>query len=64
MALAKKSVSGDAGSFDRQDADDVLKLNAAAAGADALDGTNANGGPRSAFNLLRPARASFPGAYR
>jgi hypothetical protein len=63
-ALATKpaSVSGDAGSTTARSAEDILALNAAAAAVDAVDGTADNGGPKSAWHALRPARASLPGA--
>jgi len=57
-------VTGDSGSYDEYSADDLLKLAAVAAGEEALEGTNLNGGPKSALNCLRPARAAFPGAFR
>lgn len=62
LAAQPQSVSGDAGSVTARSADDVLALNAAAAAADTVDGTNVNGGPKSAWHGLRPARAQLPGA--
>jgi hypothetical protein len=48
--------SGDAGSVTSRPADDIIKLAAAAAGVTAVAGTNPQGGPRSLWNRLRPAR--------
>lgn len=57
-----ESVSTDAGSFTERPADDFIALDQYAAGTDAVDGTGENGGPKSAWHCLRPARASLPGA--
>ena len=64
LARNPQSATGDQGSYTEFSADDLLKLNAAAGAADAVEGTNLNGGSKSAFNCLRPARAAFPGAFR
>ena len=58
MARQPAAVSGDAGSVTSRSADDIRKLNAAAAAAGAIEGVNANGGPRSLWNRLRPAKAT------
>jgi hypothetical protein len=62
LAAAPLEISGDTGSLTERSADDVLKLNAAAAAVEAVDATNVNGGPRSAWHCLRPARVQLPGA--
>ena len=62
LATKPQSVTSDAGSTTARSAEDVLALNAAAAGAETVDGTNVNGGPLSAWHGLRPARAQLPGA--
>lgn len=59
-----QAASTDAGSATARSADDVLKLDDRATANDAVDGANVNGGPKSAFHCLRPARANFPGANR
>lgn len=62
LATQPASIASDAGSTSARSADDILKLNAAAAAVGAVDGTADNGGPKSAWHALRPARASLPGA--
>jgi hypothetical protein len=62
LARTPAAASTDAGSATARSADDVLKLDAAAAGVDALTGPNGQGGAKSAFRCLRPARAGLPGA--
>jgi hypothetical protein len=61
LALKKKSVSGDAGSFTERDADEVLALLDRAT-VEAIN-TNANGGALSGWHGLRPARAVTEGTY-
>lgn len=63
-AVGPHSVTGDAGSYTEPSAEDMERKLALADTLEALGGTNANSGARSPFNLFRPARASFPGAYR
>lgn len=62
IATSPLSGTNDAGSVTARDADDTLKLLDRAAGVDALTPANPQGGPRSAFGLIRPARATMPGA--
>lgn len=62
LATSPAEASGDTGSRKARSADDVEKLLALAAGVDAVDATNVNGGPRSAWHCLRPARVQLPGA--
>lgn len=59
---APLQISGDAGSLTERSASDFIKLDQYAAAAEAVDATNDNGGPRSAWHCLRPARAKLPGA--
>jgi hypothetical protein len=56
LATQPASASGDAGSVTSRPAEDVIRLAGAAAGQTAVAGTNAQGGPRSLWNRLRPAR--------
>lgn len=62
-ALARKpqSVTTDAGSATQRSADDVKKLLALEADAAALDGDNPQGGRKSAWRQVRPARHIPPG---
>lgn len=62
LARSPAAASGDTGSRTARSADDILKLTDRAAAVDAIDGTNDNGGPKSAWRCLRPARAQLPGA--
>jgi hypothetical protein len=61
LALKKKSVSGDAGSFTERSADEVKTFRDMAAVADLP--ANANGGAMSGWHGLRPARAVTEGTY-
>lgn len=62
LALTPAASTTDAGSATARSADDVEKLLTLAAGTETVDGTNVNGGPKSAWHGLRPARAQLPGA--
>lgn len=56
------SAASDGQSATARSADDLIKLINHAAGQTGLDGTNANGGPKSGWGRLRTARAIPPGA--
>jgi hypothetical protein len=57
-----QEMSGDTGTVRERSADDFIKLDQYASAAEAVDATNVNGGPRSAWHCLRPARVQLPGA--
>lgn len=63
LARKPKSASGDAGSVESRDADDVLKLAGLSQGENELTGTNPQGGPRSAWKLMRRAQFSPGGGH-
>lgn len=62
MARAPAQVATDAISETERPADDVAKLAALAANAGLDSGTNSNGGRKSAWRQVRPARSLPPGA--
>ncbi len=61
VASEPASAASDGQSASSHSIPDLLKLESVRSGQAALDGTNANGGPRSAWSKLRPARAIFGG---
>lgn len=61
VAAEPASASNDGQSATAHSIPDLLKLESVRSGQAALEGTNANGGPRSAWTKLRPARAIFGG---
>ena len=63
LARNPESATGDQGSYTERPADDVLKLAGLSQGEDQLDGTNPQGGPRSAWKLMRRAIFSPGGGH-
>ena len=61
VAAEPASAASDGQSASSHSIPDLLKLESVRSGQAALTGTNANGGPRSAWTKLRPARAIFGG---
>lgn len=62
LASSPAAASGDMGSVTARSADDVIKLDDRARAVDAVVDQNVNGGPKSAWHCLRPARVQLPGA--
>ncbi len=62
LAAAPLSASGDTGSYTERSAADLKELLDLAAVVPVVEATNVNGGPRSAWHCLRPARVQLPGA--
>ena len=62
-ALEPESASVDGQSAKSHPLPDQIAARRYLAGGSALDGTSADGGPRSAFGCLRPAKVVPPGAY-
>ena len=61
VAAEPASASGDGQSASSHSIPDLLKLESVRSGQAATSGTNVNGGPRSAWSKVRPARARFGG---
>jgi len=58
-ATRPAEAAGDAGSAKQHKLPELIQALDRKAGVDAVAGTNSNGGPKSAWGLLRPARARF-----
>lgn len=54
--------TGDGGSMKARTIDEMIKADQYAKANAALDGTNDNGGPVSAWSMTRPARVIPPGS--
>lgn len=61
LAAAPQSMAVDGQSVSERSADDIIQLNNYAANRAALAGTNANGGPKSAWGQVRMGKACPPG---
>jgi hypothetical protein len=61
-ATSPAAASGDAGSVTAVSLPDLIAADKHLAAKAALEGTNDNGGPRSAWHCVRMAKVKMPGA--